>query len=133
MPNRFQFPGLQPFRNAGEGGGETMTSIHEQFKALGDPIRLDIVTMLAGKELCVCEIIAAFRVSQPTISHHLRVLREADLVLDRKEGKWIYYRLNDAAIAAVALFLAPLRTDGEVQRSNACSQEECSTWPVKSD
>ena len=97
---------------------------HEQFKALGDPIRLDIVRMLAGKELCVCEIIAAFQVSQPTISHHLKVLRYADLVLDSKEGKWIYYRLNDKAIAALALFFAPLRANGGVERSNACCTDD---------
>ncbi len=106
---------------------------HEQFKALGDPIRLDIVKMLAGKELCVCEIMAAFQVSQPTISHHLRVLRQADLVLDRKDGKWIYYRLNGEALAAIALFFALLRADGKVERSNACSQEESSPWPVTRD
>jgi ArsR family transcriptional regulator len=107
-----------------------MASVHEQLKALGDPIRLDIVKMLAGKELCVCEIIAAFQVTQPTISHHLKVLRYAKLVLDRKEGKWIYYRLNNEAIAAITAFFAPLRADGEVPRSNACSQEEFSACPI---
>lgn len=96
--------------------------VAEQFKALGDPIRLDIVKMLAGKELCVCDIIAAFQVSQPTISHHLKVLRQANLVLDKKEGKWIYYRLHDEALTALALFLEPLRAGGAV-RVRTCEEE----------
>lgn len=97
--------------------------ISEQFKALGDPIRLDIVTMLAGKELCVCDIIAAFQVSQPTISHHLKVLKNADLVLDQKEGKWIYYRLHDEALASLSRFFEPLKSGCGAVRLRTCEEE----------
>lgn len=64
------------------------------FKALGDATRLQIVQMLFHKELCVCDILDAFTISQPAISHHLAILRQAEIVLVRKEGKWVFYRLN---------------------------------------
>src|SRR5438105_2804628 len=63
--------------------------------ALADPTRLQIVALLAGLDepLCVCEIVARFALGQPTISHHLRVLREAGLVTWEKRGLWVYYAL----------------------------------------
>ncbi|HMM21047.1 MAG TPA: metalloregulator ArsR/SmtB family transcription factor [Selenomonadales bacterium] len=71
----------------------------EIFKALGDPVRLEIIKLLLGKELCVCDILSAFKVSQPTISHHLKALKYAGLVNDQREGKWIYYSLAPEAFA----------------------------------
>jgi ArsR family transcriptional regulator, arsenate/arsenite/antimonite-responsive transcriptional repressor len=78
-----------------------MRQLADIFKALGDPIRLEIVKLLLGKELCVCDILDAFKVSQPTISHHLRVLKYAGLVSDNREGKWIYYSLNPEPFALI--------------------------------
>ena len=75
------------------------------FKALGDPARVEIVSMLQEKELCVCDILDAFAVSQPTISHHLRILKQAGLVNDKREGKWIYYSLNPDVLKIAAEFL----------------------------
>ena len=72
------------------------------FKALGDETRLEMVRMLAGKERCVCAFLSAFPMTQPAISNHLRVLREAGVVLDNREGRWIFYRLNPEAFDAVA-------------------------------
>ncbi len=97
--------------------------VAEQFRALGDPTRLAIVEMLAGKELCVCDIIAAFQVSQPTISHHLKVLKQAGLVLDNREGKWIYYRLDEMVLAATARFFEPTLTGASV-RMRTCKEED---------
>lgn len=77
----------------------------EIFKALGDPVRLEIIKLLLGKELCVCDIMSAFQVSQPTISHHLKTLKYAGLVNDYREGKWIYYSLNSGALANVSELL----------------------------
>jgi ArsR family transcriptional regulator len=77
----------------------------EIFKALGDPVRLAIIRLLLGKELCVCDILSAFNVSQPTISHHLKALKYAGLVNDRREGKWIYYSLNPETFAKVSALL----------------------------
>lgn len=83
------------------------------FKALGDTTRLEIVRMLFHKELCVCDILDAFSMSQPAISHHLRILREAGVVLDRKEGKWVLYRLNPAAAKKIHAFTENLLKESE--------------------
>src|ERR671937_2243595 len=69
-----------------------------RFKALADPTRVAIVNRLASAdEVCVCDLNAAFDLSQPTISHHLRILREAGLVDATRRGTWAYYRLLPAA------------------------------------
>lgn len=64
--------------------------------ALGDATRLEMVGLLAarGKELCVCELESHFRLSQPTVSHHLRILREAGIVSSERRGTWVYYSLE---------------------------------------
>ncbi len=67
------------------------------FKALSDQTRLRCLTLLTGHdELCVCELTHALALPQPKVSHHLGTLRKAELVSDRKEGLWIYYRINAA-------------------------------------
>jgi ArsR family transcriptional regulator len=67
------------------------------FKALSDQTRLRCLALLTGhEELCVCELTHALALPQPKISHHLGTLRKAGLVSDRKEGLWIYYRINEA-------------------------------------
>ena len=63
-------------------------------KALSDPNRVKIITMLGVRELCVCELTALLGVAQPTVSKHLRILEDSGLVSFRKEGNWIIYRLN---------------------------------------
>jgi ArsR family transcriptional regulator len=64
------------------------------FKALADPTRVAIVNRLAGTdEVCVCDLVEEFELSQPTISHHLRLLRQAGLVEAERRGTWAYYRL----------------------------------------
>src|SRR3954454_1748050 len=72
------------------------------FKALSDPTRVAIVNRLSTSEsACVCDLTAAFDLSQPTISHHLRILREAGLVEAERRGTWAYYRLVPAAIESL--------------------------------
>jgi ArsR family transcriptional regulator, arsenate/arsenite/antimonite-responsive transcriptional repressor len=80
--------------------------LSSRFKALSDPTRLAIVNRLAGRgESCVCEFVT-LGLSQPTISHHLRVLREAGLVeVARRRGTWRYYRLVPEAVEALAFAL----------------------------
>jgi ArsR family transcriptional regulator len=70
------------------------------FKALGDPVRLRLMSMIAsaGSEACVCDLSAEFDLSQPTISHHLKVLREAGLVDSQRRGTWVYYRVHPEAL-----------------------------------
>jgi ArsR family transcriptional regulator, arsenate/arsenite/antimonite-responsive transcriptional repressor len=73
-----------------------------RFKALADPTRVAIVNSLsAAGEVCVCNLTDAFDLSQPTISHHLKILREAGLVESSRRGTWAYYRLVPEAIAAL--------------------------------
>src|SRR5947208_7951841 len=75
--------------------------------ALADTTRLQIVEMLSGLDepLCVCEILSYFSLSQPTISHHLRVLRDADLVTWEKRGLWVYYSLNRHTLQHATAYL----------------------------
>jgi ArsR family transcriptional regulator, arsenate/arsenite/antimonite-responsive transcriptional repressor len=73
-----------------------------QFKALADPTRVAIVNHLSvADEVCVCNLVDSFELSQPTISHHLKILREAGLVESARRGTWAYYRLVPEALAAL--------------------------------
>jgi len=74
--------------------GSSMREFVRLMKALSDPNRVKIITLLGGRELCVCELTALLGVAQPTVSKHLRILEDAGLVSFRKEGNWIIYRLN---------------------------------------
>ncbi len=65
------------------------------FKALADETRLRIVKLLEVREMCVCEVMVALGLTQPTASHHLGLLENAGLVKDRKEGKWVFYSIAD--------------------------------------
>jgi len=75
-------------------------ALHEVLKALADPIRLRILALLAGGEICVCHIHTALDVPQPTASRHLAYLKKSGLVEDRKVGLWKHYRLKPLANAA---------------------------------
>ena len=70
------------------------------FKAVSDPTRIKIMKLLCGKEMCVSEICAHFKMKQPSISHHLSILKQAKIVADRKEGKEVYYSLNKCCISS---------------------------------
>jgi ArsR family transcriptional regulator len=63
-------------------------------KALGDSNRLQIIQMLSDGEKCGCKLLEAFEITQPTLSHHMKILQECGLVTDRKEGKWHHYAVN---------------------------------------
>jgi ArsR family transcriptional regulator, arsenate/arsenite/antimonite-responsive transcriptional repressor len=78
------------------------------FKALGDPVRLRLLSLVAshnGGEACVCEISPAFDLTQPTISHHLKVLREAGLLECERRGTWVYYWVVPSALAQLSALL----------------------------
>jgi ArsR family transcriptional regulator len=81
---------------------EARGDLAARFKALADPTRVAIVNRLAAAdEVCVCDLNSAFDLSQPTISHHLRILREAGLVESSRRGTWAYYRLVPESIEAL--------------------------------
>ena len=78
------------------------------FKAMGDPVRLRLLSLIAsheGGEACVCQLTDLFDLAGPTISHHLRVLREAGLIAGERRGTWIYYRLLPDALARASTVL----------------------------
>jgi ArsR family transcriptional regulator len=82
---------------------EAARALAERFKALADPTRLAIVNQLAGAdEICVCHLVPDSGLSQPTISHHLKLLRDAGLVRSERRGTWAYYRLVPDAVAELA-------------------------------
>jgi ArsR family transcriptional regulator, lead/cadmium/zinc/bismuth-responsive transcriptional repressor len=76
-------------------GEETIRSLAETYKALSDPNRLTIVAALIDDELCVCDLAAVCKISESAVSHQLRALRNLRIVRNRREGKVIYYRLDD--------------------------------------
>jgi ArsR family transcriptional regulator len=81
------------------------------FRALADPVRLRLVSLIGahqGGEACVCELTDAFELTQPTISHHLKILRDAGIIGSQRRGTWVYYRLEPAALERMgALLSAP--------------------------
>ncbi|MEH1014784.1 metalloregulator ArsR/SmtB family transcription factor [Micromonospora sp. CPCC 206060] len=97
---------------------ETAAVLAPAFKALGDPVRLQLMSMIAsaeGGEACVCDLTPAFSLSGPTISHHLKTLREAGLVDAERRGTWVYYRARPAVLRQLAALLtvAPPPTSGD--------------------
>jgi ArsR family transcriptional regulator len=89
----------------GEGAAAGLAQV---FKALGDPVRLRLVSLIGahqGGEVCVCDLTTAFDLAQPTISHHLKVLRQAGIITSERRGTWVYYRLVPAALERMAALL----------------------------
>ncbi len=90
-------------------GEEAAAGLAQVFRALGDPVRLRLVSLIGarqGGEVCVCDLTSAFALTQPTISHHLKVLREAGLIDSERRGTWVYYRLVPAALERMAELLS---------------------------
>ena len=84
------------------------TAIAPLLKALADPVRLRLLSLVASHadgEACVCDLNDAFDLSQPTISHHLKVLHEAGLLTRSKRGVWVYYRVDRDALGALTTLL----------------------------
>ncbi|MFI5930003.1 ArsR/SmtB family transcription factor [Micromonospora sp. NPDC051543] len=85
---------------------EQAAVVAPMFKALGDPVRLRLMSMIASvPEICVCDLTPAFDLSGPTISHHLKVLREAGLVDSERRGTWVWYRVEPEAFRQLGVLL----------------------------
>ncbi|MCC5912132.1 MAG: winged helix-turn-helix transcriptional regulator [Clostridiaceae bacterium] len=80
----------------------------EVLKALADKNRLLILEMLSCGELCACDIIDGLNLTQPTISHHMKILQHCKLVNSRKEGKWVFYSINEERVTALQKFIRDL-------------------------
>ena len=80
------------------------------FKALADPMRLRLLSLIAchdGGESCVCDLLEAFDVTAPSVSYHLKILREAGLISSERRGTWVYYRVNPDVMARMSAVLVP--------------------------
>ncbi|MEV4732216.1 metalloregulator ArsR/SmtB family transcription factor [Saccharopolyspora sp. NPDC049426] len=89
---------------------ERSVELARVFKAIGEPVRLRLLSLIAshaGGEACVCDLTGAFELSGPTISHHLKVLREAGIIEGERRGTWIYYRVRPETLSAVSSVLTP--------------------------
>lgn len=75
------------------------------FKVFSDSNRLQILNMLSDEEMCACKILEKFNITQPTLSHHMKVLVDSGLVIARKDGNWMYYKLNYSKINDIKKFI----------------------------
>ena len=89
---------------------EAAANVVPMLKAIAEPARLRLLSLVLsheGAEACVCDLLPHFDLSQPTISHHLKVLHEAGLVDREKRGTWVFYKARPAAVAALANLFVP--------------------------
>ena len=100
-----------------------LDSLAELFRVLGDPTRLEMLGLLRVREICVCEFVQLFDLSQPSVSQHLRRLKEAGLVVGRRRGMWVWYRLAEdlppVVTAALDALPRPLPREGRMRDMDA--------------
>ncbi len=113
--------------------GTRPSALAPLFAALADPTRLRLLNLIAGREVCVCYLVEILRQSQPKISRHLAYLRRAGIVLARREGKWMHYRIrhprDPVAAAILSTVLHSLQENPAMQAdltrlSSACCQPQ---------
>jgi ArsR family transcriptional regulator len=96
------------YLNAELGGVQKMKYSHAEyapvFKALSDETRLKIVEMLSCGEMCACDILESFKITQPTLSYHMKILTDCGLVNGRREGAWMRYTINVKKVSAIKRF-----------------------------
>lgn len=85
----------------------------KKLKVLCEPKRLQIIDLLSCRELCACEILEYFHISQPTLSSHMKKLEEADFVKSRRDGKNIYYKLKEESFKDIKFFIDEISTNTE--------------------
>lgn len=91
-------------------GEDQSVELARVFKAIGEPVRLRLLSLIAshaGGEACVCDLTGAFDLSGPTISHHLKKLREAGVIEGERRGTWVYYRVRTEMLAVLSELLVP--------------------------
>lgn len=90
----------------------------EIFKALSDPNRLVALNMINGSEICACEILEVLNITQPTLSHHMKILHKVGLVNIRQDGKWSYYSINSASMEKLSSYLKCLEAGTAIPITN---------------
>jgi len=98
----------------------TFDQVARWFHALSDETRVRIVDLLATGEKCVCELQTALGAAQSRLSFHLKVLKDAGLVSDRRQGRWNYYSLRPEVLESMAAFLLARRPDGAAWSAPGC-------------
>ena len=111
MPARVDIPGLPVFPL------QDVQPSAEMLSALADANRLQILSLLAQRESCVCEIMSVLGLGQSLVSHHLGVLRRAGLVQDRRDGRWVYYSLDPGGLKKLSTWLSRLIEINELSSS----------------
>ncbi|NER78415.1 MAG: winged helix-turn-helix transcriptional regulator [Leptolyngbya sp. SIO1D8] len=99
---------------------EISTDIVLIFKALSEPLRVQVIELLREQEMCVCDLCDRLDVTQSKLSFHLKTLREAGLVRSRQQGRWIYYRLNLAKLVELEQYLADFRRYSPLLPARTC-------------
>ena len=90
------------------------------FKALGDETRLKIFGLLGPEEVCACDILEQVDITQPTLSHHMKVLTNCGLVNARKDGSWMRYTVNEEYVTRMQNFLEARKTGGQTDKNSCC-------------
>lgn len=93
------------------------------FKALGDENRIHILKLLRSGERCACELLEEMNISQPTLSHHMKILCDAGIVIGRKEGKWMHYSICSESVKSIRVQLQALLTHSH-PRSDCCKEKK---------
>ena len=89
---------------------ETLEETARWFHALGDETRLQIIDRLSEGEQCVCDLTDLLETGQSRLSFHLKILKDVGILTDRREGRWVYYALNPAAVEKLERFVGELKT-----------------------
>lgn len=100
------------------------TAVAIGFKALSDPLRLQILELLREQQLCVCDLCDRLGVRQSKLSFHLKTLKEAGLLRSMQQGKWVYYSLNLPQFAVLEQYLSDFRRFSPMLPSRICSENE---------
>lgn len=88
------------------------------FKAMSDETRLKIISLVSGTELCACDILEEFEISQPTLSYHMKILTDSGLIHARKDGAWMRYTLNTGLVDSLQDYLHLVTSEKENTKSN---------------
>ena len=92
-------------------------------KALGDSNRLKIVRMLSDGEKCACKLLETFEITQPTLSHHMKILCDSGIVIGRKEGKWMHYSISENGVQyAIDCLQALMITSAAFENKSCCDR-----------
>ncbi|MGN1344692.1 MAG: ArsR/SmtB family transcription factor [Traorella sp.] len=97
--------------------------IATMFKAFCDENRLQILNMLRNGERCACSILDEMKITQPTLSHHMKILCDSGVVVGRKEGKWMHYSISSKGIEEVQKYLNEFTEYLEVKEEKSCCKE----------